>query len=837
MFSWAIKSEGAEPQIPEPHPLGAQGPSFSEGEPDQLQVQAVQTSSSEIQPALKQHKTYERTMKELSNEINLGSLFWDQDYQRDIVWKPDKQSHLIDSIMRNFPVFPIILAGTRGRTRKNVIDGKQRLTAIRRFLAGEIPYLDPTAKNTKQKLWFKVAAEGAGKQQKLSDEKCSEFLEKKLAIYEFEHISDLEERAIFERIQCGVALTSDEKLQVQSSPRRDFARHLIQHYLTEDKLAHPDFKWERSRGKAFRIFSQAFYIISRWETGPFEFGKSDYLMKWLQEKKNDKGKQQAIHNHDGDDDDSDELDDEDMAQEDPGDWPEVPKVFRDDVLKAFEVLMSLAKHQQLKQPLLPSAFPTKRPSPIEMIYIIVLVFVFGVSGKEGRTFTPAQLSRAIYKLREYANDKSVFSERKNRSDYNFKMVEFIRRFSLDEEHPNPETIGVGGSVPTPSLQRRDNVTSFVSRPGNANPEATPLPALRAQGTSSYSRNENSSAGTSRLAITHPTAANPAAVAQPRPQVQVSFPSSSAVPGPSATPPERDAISLTNARALGAAFRMQTGPTWRPHPPSSMFQNSRTEPLRSEARPLTLASVSNFTLSTLPTSASNSISKVSARPDLPSKPESMKSVQVIPPTSTSTPIPRLTTLPSAAQNSRTVPVDARRPTLALCSNSSIHMPATISVPISNLSSLQPHLASVAKSVGTAQAGLLNKNNSNSSFSEQNTSGLQAQTSSGQIPLMSNGLRVKTEVKTELLDSEAGSLSLASIPTSNLPSTLVPVSSSTLERTEGIVNLASSTSMTPKKRKSTFRPANLPKKRKSTARPSEFVHGSSGKTQEDAIYILD
>lgn len=64
-------------------------------------------------------------------------------YQRMSVWTDEKQSYFIDSILRNFPIPAIFLHRKidpdTGRTTFDVIDGKQRLTAIARFINNEIP--------------------------------------------------------------------------------------------------------------------------------------------------------------------------------------------------------------------------------------------------------------------------------------------------------------------------------------------------------------------------------------------------------------------------------------------------------------------------------------------------------------------------------------------------------------------------------------------------------------------------------------------------------------------------------------------------------------------------
>ena len=72
----------------------------------------------------------------------LGKFNYDPPYQRKSVWSDEKQSYFIDSLLRNFPIPPVFLHRkideNTGKITFDVIDGKQRLTAISRFIAGEI---------------------------------------------------------------------------------------------------------------------------------------------------------------------------------------------------------------------------------------------------------------------------------------------------------------------------------------------------------------------------------------------------------------------------------------------------------------------------------------------------------------------------------------------------------------------------------------------------------------------------------------------------------------------------------------------------------------------------
>jgi len=91
-------------------------------------------------------------LKRESNTITLAMLWenyqlekfdFEPGYQRESVWSDEKQSFLIDSILKNIPLPPIFLHQTiddsTGKTSFAVIDGKQRLTSIIRFIKGEIP--------------------------------------------------------------------------------------------------------------------------------------------------------------------------------------------------------------------------------------------------------------------------------------------------------------------------------------------------------------------------------------------------------------------------------------------------------------------------------------------------------------------------------------------------------------------------------------------------------------------------------------------------------------------------------------------------------------------------
>lgn len=77
------------------------------------------------------------SLKSVSDMVESGAIDISPKYQRRERWDLKKESDLIESFLLNIPVPPIYLAEDEYGTY-SVIDGKQRLTAITKFLTGQI---------------------------------------------------------------------------------------------------------------------------------------------------------------------------------------------------------------------------------------------------------------------------------------------------------------------------------------------------------------------------------------------------------------------------------------------------------------------------------------------------------------------------------------------------------------------------------------------------------------------------------------------------------------------------------------------------------------------------
>lgn len=81
------------------------------------------------------------SLKSVADMVAAGAIDISPKYQRRERWNKKKESELIESFLLNIPVPPIYLAEDEYGTY-SVIDGKQRITAISRFLSNELELKD-----------------------------------------------------------------------------------------------------------------------------------------------------------------------------------------------------------------------------------------------------------------------------------------------------------------------------------------------------------------------------------------------------------------------------------------------------------------------------------------------------------------------------------------------------------------------------------------------------------------------------------------------------------------------------------------------------------------------
>ncbi|KAG9312693.1 hypothetical protein JVU11DRAFT_7111 [Chiua virens] len=221
----------------------------------------------------------------LYDQVHAGDIDLEPEYQRDVVWPESKQIGLVDSILRNFYVPPIIFVSHQhddGSETKTCIDGKQRLTSIHRL--------------TGKKHWYKIASNIQSDRKQLLPERYRRlFANKQVVCIEYQDLPDSDEREIFQASivyltgmsHTDVARPSEYNSgwpsppQVVNTPMSSFVRKIQAEYFSMGSpLDAEGFDWDRSRGGDFRCITQALYVIAKYPS-TFSLGAIVQLEKWL----------------------------------------------------------------------------------------------------------------------------------------------------------------------------------------------------------------------------------------------------------------------------------------------------------------------------------------------------------------------------------------------------------------------------------------------------------------------------------------------------------------------------------------------------------------------------
>ena len=159
-----------------------------------------------------------RMLVDLQNRINV-----DAEYQRGKVWSRAQQALLIDSILRNFDIPKIFLRKRSDGSKYlfDVIDGKQRLTAIWRFASDDFRLLRNSEEfsalgNLGGKCWSELPME-AKDQLQFSN----------VTITKIEEATEEEIHELFLRLQRGEPLNAAEKRNAMAGPVRDFVANIL----------------------------------------------------------------------------------------------------------------------------------------------------------------------------------------------------------------------------------------------------------------------------------------------------------------------------------------------------------------------------------------------------------------------------------------------------------------------------------------------------------------------------------------------------------------------------------------------------------------------------------
>ena len=154
------------------------------------------------------------TAEDVVRRIKQGRFVLDPDFQRNFVWDEQKQSRLIESILMRIPL-PVFYLAEDAQGRLIVVDGRQRLTTLQRFLMGDLRLALPDRQELHGKTFDDLDIR---LQNRVED--CQ------LLFYIIDHA--VPERArldIFERVNGGEVLTRQQmRNAIYNGPATEFLR-------------------------------------------------------------------------------------------------------------------------------------------------------------------------------------------------------------------------------------------------------------------------------------------------------------------------------------------------------------------------------------------------------------------------------------------------------------------------------------------------------------------------------------------------------------------------------------------------------------------------------------
>ena len=226
---------------------------------------------------MKDIKTSPKSLRSLVGEINRGKYNFDLPIQRRAgIWTPKEKSLFIDTLLRNYPLYPALVNKHSDTSELDVVDFKQRFTTIASFANNEFKL----SKDLKPIMIDDVEYEIAGKKfEKLDEVVQSRFNDRDISIITMTDATEEEIADIFDRINMGHQLTNGQKRStIQSKEVREIVYSLAAHPFFEKVLSVAQFKKNMDRD----LVIQCLMLIEKTDKNNFTSFKNADMNKFIE---------------------------------------------------------------------------------------------------------------------------------------------------------------------------------------------------------------------------------------------------------------------------------------------------------------------------------------------------------------------------------------------------------------------------------------------------------------------------------------------------------------------------------------------------------------------------
>lgn len=226
---------------------------------------------------MKDIKTSPISLRSLVDEINRGMYNFDLPIQRRAdIWKEKEKTLFIDTLLRNYPVYPALVNKHSDSKELDVVDFKQRFNAIADFANNKLKL----SKGLKPLVIDDVEYEISGKKfEKLDEAVQSRFNNRDISIITMTDATEEEISDIFERINMGHQLSNGQKRSVvQSKEVREIIKSLAAHPFFYKVLSPAQFKNNVDR----EIVIQCLMLIEKNNDNNFTSFRNNDMNKFIQ---------------------------------------------------------------------------------------------------------------------------------------------------------------------------------------------------------------------------------------------------------------------------------------------------------------------------------------------------------------------------------------------------------------------------------------------------------------------------------------------------------------------------------------------------------------------------